>query len=94
MKSKTLARMLLELADEKHLEIAEKLHITPTMLSRVANGIVKSRTDVMERLASFFSKQLGVGVDSNILSTPVEPKVLVAVALHLRSARLTGGTQV
>lgn len=91
MKALPLVRLLCLLSDEPQYRLAEALRTTPSTLSRIAAGIVRTKPDILKRAAAHFSSQLGLAVDSDVLATPVEAKALVATALYLRSQRLQKG---
>ena len=86
-----LARLLLEVNGEPHYKLAESIKTTPSMLSRVSNGVLKSRSDVLQKLAAYFSQKLSTEVDSDLLCTRLGPRDLVGLSFHLRSKQLSQG---
>ena len=86
---KTLFRLLLELIPEPNHEIGKELGLSPCNISRLCNGLTNRRKS-LERASAYLSRRLKVAVDPALLLERIEPAALVAVALHLRSKRLTG----
>jgi hypothetical protein len=91
MKTIPLAHLLLEMTGEEHYKVADCVQATPSMLSRVCNGLARTRSDILKRLAAYLTPRIGVAVDESLLSTHVDARTLIAVVHHIRSQKLQKG---
>ena len=79
MKTQTLLRILVGLTENGVHGVSALTGISPSSLSRHAALVLKSPR-VLRHLAEFYSEALDTPVNESLLSTPIDPKVLVAVA--------------
>jgi hypothetical protein len=89
LKTIRLFRLLLDLCPEQHFKTAEALGLTPMNTSKLANGIT-NRPKSLKKAAEFFSRLFGVEVDADLLTTELDAKTAIALAVYIRSRRLKG----